>query len=122
MKVIAVTFICFVLAIFLYIYFAPKYISAQIVDDGYVALPGIQVTISEVASGFDETGHLIFNKPYVYTGITDTAGKFRIKYYRGGPTLHLHFDMPDDVTGPGLKDLEMKFWEHPVIEYRPNGK
>src|SRR3989344_5832902 len=87
-KKIALATTVVVIAIILYFSFGPKTITGRIVDAQKNGVSGIKVRVWQRGWGFS-AGSLVWDKDYIYATQTDSAGNFRITYYRGGTSAKL---------------------------------
>gem|GEM_PF-4567934 len=102
----------------LYLSFGPKTVNGLVIEPQLQSpVPGINVVVWEQTWAISNKS-FVSRKDYFYITKTDSEGKFKITYYRGGAHVHLvvYADQNKDNTEP-VKNYYFDFWQRPVIDY-----
>lgn len=119
-----IRFACGALALlWLWMGFGPKVVRGRVVDSATGG--GIKdVTVRALQRGWGRSaGYTVWDKTYDYSAITDEDGRFVLKYYRGGASVHLQFSKQGyraTKAGYPLQDTYVDFWESPQVQLAPN--
>lgn len=113
MRNILASLIIILAAVALYLDFGPKPVTGRVVDASGKGVPAVTVKALQKSWKWDK--RLITNQDYFYTTQTDSEGKFKLMYTRGGPGVHLLFYKGE--RDPNFKKFDIYFWERPVVRY-----